>query len=206
MPDVEEEIVAARERAARAATIMSSPPAASVRPMTTSPPMRSRKAFGVPIDEDPRALAMMMERYKPGRFQCGAPAHGAHSGRRRTDRKPDLQGAGLPDRQCHRDGRRARRSCRRCSTSPPKTLKTGAMMLAETIEAGGIPEGRYGERAGRDRRRPSGRVDRLLSVFRDGRFQQPDRGARQGRGRSRRGRGRAVEAMVAGARGRRLAL
>ena len=55
VPDIEAEIVAALERAARAATTTSSPPAASARPTTTSPPTRSPKPSASTIDEDPRA-------------------------------------------------------------------------------------------------------------------------------------------------------
>ena len=57
------------------------------------------KAFGVPIDVDPRAKAMMLERFSRGRPQRGAPAHGAHPGRRRPDRQLGVEGAGLLDRQ-----------------------------------------------------------------------------------------------------------
>ena len=40
---------------------LSSPPAGSGRPTVTSPPIAWRKAFGVPIDTDPRALAILHE-------------------------------------------------------------------------------------------------------------------------------------------------
>ncbi len=56
VPDVEDEIVAA-VNALRSATTMSSPPAASGRPMTTSPPIRSPRPSASAIDFDPRAVA-----------------------------------------------------------------------------------------------------------------------------------------------------
>jgi molybdenum cofactor synthesis domain-containing protein len=101
------------------------------------------KAFGVPIDEDPRALAMMMERYLPGDLTAA---------RRRMARIPDgaeliensiskapgfrignvIVMAGVPNiMQAMLDSAAAR-------------LETGEKILAETIEAGGVPEGRYG--------------------------------------------------------------
>ena len=51
-----------------------------------------------------------------------------------------------------------------------KSMKTGAVMLVETIAAGSLPEGLYGERAGRDRRRPSERAIGSYPSFKDGRF------------------------------------
>ena len=71
-----------------------------------------------------------------------------------------------------------------------KTMRTGAVMLVETIEAGRPPGGLLRRRPRRDRRRPSRTCDRLLSVVQGRALQQPDRGARQGRGRSRRGQAR----------------
>ncbi len=65
------------------------------------------KAFGVSIDVDPRARAMLLEHIKLGRPQRSPAAHGAHPGRRRAGAQPRLQGAGLLDRQRHRHGRRA---------------------------------------------------------------------------------------------------
>ena len=71
------------------------------------------KAFGVGIDHHPEVVARFRERFERAGSERGAAAHGADSGRRRTDPERDHPGAGLQDRQCHRDGRRARRSCRR---------------------------------------------------------------------------------------------
>ena len=46
-----------------------------------------------------------------------------------------------------------------------RTMKTGAVMLVETVEAGRHPEGRYGDPLERDRRRASNSFDRLLSIL-----------------------------------------
>lgn len=100
------------------------------------------EAFGVGIDEDPRAIAMLLRRIKP---------EDLNAARRRMARIPF--GADLVEN--------------RVSTAPgfmmenvivmagvpaimqamldnvaPK-LRSGAKMLVETVEAGGIPEGRY---------------------------------------------------------------
>ena len=100
------------------------------------------EAFGVGIDEDPRAIAMLLKRIKP---------EDLNAARRRMARIPF--GADLVEN--------------RVSTAPgfmmenvivmagvpaimqamldnvaPK-LRAGAKMLVETVEAGGIPEGRY---------------------------------------------------------------
>ena len=66
-------------------------------------------AFGVPWEPHPVAWARMERSYKPGRIQCGAPAHGDDAARRDADRQRDVRGARLPDRQRLRHGRRAAR-------------------------------------------------------------------------------------------------
>ena len=50
--------------------------------------------------------------------------------------------------------------------SAVKGLETGEKIIAETIEAGGIPEGRYGTALGEVGGGASGGGDRLLSGFR----------------------------------------
>ena len=65
------------------------------------------KAFGVGIGEDPRALAIMMQRYQPA--DLTPRAGGCRNPRGGDLRKPGIQGAGLSDRQRHRDGWRAER-------------------------------------------------------------------------------------------------
>ena len=65
------------------------------------------KAFGVGIDHDPRARRDAAGALQAGGAQRGPPAHGPDPRRRRPDREPDLQGAGLPHRQRLRHGGRA---------------------------------------------------------------------------------------------------
>ena len=105
------------------------------------------RAFGVAIDEDPRALAMMMERYQPGDL---TPA------RRRMARIPD--GAELVENPISKaPGFRLGNVIVMAGVpsimqvmfdSAVKGLETGEKIIAETIEAGGIPEGRYGTALG----------------------------------------------------------
>jgi len=58
---------------------MSSPLAGSGRPTVTSPPIAA-KAFGVRIDTDPRALAVLHEWVKTtGAEMNEAPTHDSHS-------------------------------------------------------------------------------------------------------------------------------
>ena len=64
-------------------------------------------AFGVPLILHPEAKRLLESHYPPGAHQRGAAAHGAHAGRLGVAAQPDLARAGLPDRQCVRDGRRA---------------------------------------------------------------------------------------------------
>src|SRR5271155_6076785 len=105
------------------------------------------RAFGVTIDEDPRVIAAMLQRYASGDL---TPA------RRRMARIPATAElienpvsiapgfrignvyvmAGVPAvMQAMLD-------------FAVKSMKTGAAMQVETIEAGGIPEGRYGDALG----------------------------------------------------------
>ena len=106
MGDVEDEIVAALNALGRA-TISSSPPAASAPPMTTSPPMRWPRpsAWASVITRKP--MPLLEARYRQGRIQRHAQAHGAHSRRRQPDQEQRLGGAGISNRQCLCDGRRA---------------------------------------------------------------------------------------------------
>jgi molybdenum cofactor synthesis domain-containing protein len=105
------------------------------------------KAFGVTIDEDPRILAMMMERYKPGeltparRRMARIPA-GAELVENPISKAPGFRignvivMAGVPSvMQAMLD-------------FAARGLDTGVKLSVETIEAGGIPEGRYGDALG----------------------------------------------------------
>jgi molybdenum cofactor synthesis domain-containing protein len=101
------------------------------------------KAFGVAIGEDPRALAIMMERYQPAdltparRRMARIPA-GADLIENPVSKAPGFRignvivMAGVPSvMQAMLD-------------HAVKGLRTGQIMLVETIEAAGLPEGRYG--------------------------------------------------------------
>jgi molybdenum cofactor synthesis domain-containing protein len=101
------------------------------------------KAFGVAIGEDPRALAIMMQRYQPADL---TPA------RRRMARIPE--GAELIDNPVSKaPGFRIGNVIVMAGVpsvmqamldNAVKGLRTGQIMLVETIEASGLPEGRYG--------------------------------------------------------------
>jgi len=75
--------------------------------MTTSPPIASRKAFGVLIGHDPRAVAMMRERYAEAdldeaRLRMARIPDGAE-----LIANPISKAPGFMLEQCHRHGRRA---------------------------------------------------------------------------------------------------
>ncbi len=100
------------------------------------------KAVGVPIDIDPRAVAMMRERYKPedlneARLRMARIPQGADLIDNPISRAPGFRVgnvivmAGVPSiMQAMLD-----------NVAP--TLETGARMIVETISAGGVPEGLY---------------------------------------------------------------
>jgi molybdenum cofactor synthesis domain-containing protein len=104
-------------------------------------------AFGVSIDEDPRAIAIMMERYLPAdlnaarRRMARIPA-GAELIENPVSKAPGFRIgnvfvlAGVPSvMQAMLD-------------FAAKAMNAGAPMLVEVITAGSIPEGRYGEALG----------------------------------------------------------
>ena len=100
------------------------------------------KAFGVGIDVDERARAMMLERYKPedlneARLRMARIPHGASLVENPISRAPGFRignvivMAGVPSiMQAMLD-----------NVAP--TLETGARMQVEAVEAGGVPEGDY---------------------------------------------------------------
>ena len=102
------------------------------------------RAFGVGIGEDPRIIALMMERYQPADL---TPA------RRRMARIPE--GAELIDNPISKAPGFRIGNVFVLAGVPSvmqamldfavKSMKTGAVMLVETIEAGPVPEGRYGD-------------------------------------------------------------
>ena len=65
------------------------------------------RAFGVPIDIDPRAVELLRERYAEADL-TGAAAHGPHPRRSGIDRELRFEGPRLQNRQCYRYGRRTR--------------------------------------------------------------------------------------------------
>jgi molybdenum cofactor synthesis domain-containing protein len=105
------------------------------------------KAFGVGIDEDPRALEIMMQRYQPSdltpaRRRMARIPFGADLIENPVSKAPGFRignvivMAGVPSvMQAMLD-------------FAVKGLRTGQIMLVETIEAGGLPEGRYGAALG----------------------------------------------------------
>ena len=150
------------------------------------------KAFGVAIDEDPRAMAIMLERYKPADL---TPA------RRRMARIPD--GAELVDNPVSKaPGFRIGNVI--VMAGVPSVMQAMLDDAVKGLRTGGrscwsrrsrrpaFPEGRYGDALGRDRRRPPEVSIGSYPSYADGTFQQSDRRARQGRrgGRRRAARGR----------------
>src|SRR5690606_4275439 len=105
------------------------------------------KAFGVPIDVDPRAVAMMRERYKPdelnaARLRMARIPEGADLIANISSKAPGFRignvfvMAGVP----------AIMQTMLDAIAP--SLATGARMLVETIEAQSLPEGVYAEGLG----------------------------------------------------------
>jgi molybdenum cofactor synthesis domain-containing protein len=157
------------------------------------------RAFGVPIGEDPRAMAIMLERYAPGDL---TPA------RRRMTRMPE--GSELVDNPISRaPGFRIGNVfvlagvpsvMQAMLDSVVKEMRTGAVMQVESIEADGVPEGRYGDALGEIAgANPTVSIGSYPS-FKDGRFmnQIVVRGKEAAAVRTARA---AVEAMLASIRG-----
>ena len=127
------------------------------------------KAFGVGIGEDPRALAIMGERYKPDEF---TPA------RRRMARIPE--GASLIDNPVSKaPGFRIGNVIVMAGVPSVmqamlddaiKGVRTGTPMLSVTVEAGSLPEGLYGDALGAiAAARPAVSIGSYPS-FKDGKF------------------------------------
>jgi len=127
------------------------------------------KAFGVGIDEDPRALAMMMERYRPedltpARRRMARIPFGAELIENPVSKAPGFRignvivMAGVPSvMQAMLD-------------HAARGVRAGLPMRSETIEAGGLPEGIYGDALGKiARARPDVMIGSYPS-FVDGRF------------------------------------
>jgi molybdenum cofactor synthesis domain-containing protein len=146
VPDVEDEIVAAvNALRARYTYLFTTGGIGPTHDDITADAVA--KAFGVPIDVDPRAKAMMLERYKPedlneARMRMARIPEGADLVDNPISRAPGFRignvvvMAGVPSiMQAMLD-----------AVAP--TLATGARMVVETIDAGGIPEGLYAEGLG----------------------------------------------------------
>ena len=127
------------------------------------------RAFGVPVGEDPRAIAIMLERYAPADL---TPA------RRRMARVPE--GADLIENPISRaPGFRIGNVfvlagvpavMQAMLDFAAKTMKTGTVMLVETIAAGSLPEGRYGEDLGAIAAAHPNVAIGSYPAFKDGRF------------------------------------
>ena len=127
------------------------------------------RAFGVPIGEDPRAIAIMLERYAeadltPARRRMTRIPEGADLVENTISRAPGFKIgnvfvlAGVPSvMQAMLDG-------------AVKEMRTGAVMQVETVEAGQVPEGLYGDPLGAIAQvRPAVSIGSYPS-FKDGRF------------------------------------
>jgi molybdenum cofactor synthesis domain-containing protein len=168
VPDIEEEIVAALNALRGRYTYVFT--TGGIGPTHDDITAESvAKAFGVTIDEDPRALAMMMERYKPGdltaarRRMARIPA-GADLIENPISKAPGFRignvfvMAGVPN------------IMQAMFDSAAAGLETGVKIIAETIEAGGVPEGRYGTALGEIAAAHPGVTIGSYPSFADGRF------------------------------------
>jgi molybdenum cofactor synthesis domain-containing protein len=127
------------------------------------------RAFGVPVGEDPRAIAIMLERYAPADL---TPA------RRRMARMPE--GAELIENPVSRAPGFRIGNVYVLAGVPAvmqamldfavKSMKTGALMLVEVIAAGSLPEGLYGEALGAIASAHPNVAIGSYPSFRDGRF------------------------------------
>ena len=142
VPDVEEEIVAALDALrARYDYVFATGGIGPTHDDVTADAVA--KAFGVAIEEDPRILALMQERYKAGEL---TPA------RRRMARIP--AGAELVDSPISPPGFRIGNVIVMAGVpavmqamldSAAKTIEAGTKLVAETIDASGVAEGRYAD-------------------------------------------------------------
>jgi molybdenum cofactor synthesis domain-containing protein len=127
------------------------------------------KAFGVPISEDPRALALLLERIKPedlnaARRRMARIPQGGELVENKISKAPGFMignvvvMAGVPAiMQAMLDGVAPR-------------LKTGAKMLVEGVEAGNLPEGLYAADLADLAERHTGVSIGSYPAFVDGRF------------------------------------
>jgi len=168
VPDVEEEIVAALDALrGRYDYVITTGGIGPTHDDITADAVA--RAFGVSIGEDPRIIAMMLERYQPADL---TPA------RRRMARVP--QGAELIDNPISKAPGFRIGNVFVLAGVPSvmqamldfavRSMTTGAVMLVETIEAGPVPEGRYGDALGAiAAARPEVSIGSYPS-YKDGRF------------------------------------
>ena len=168
VPDIEEEIVAALDALrARYDYVVTTGGIGPTHDDITADAVA--RAFGVSIGEDPRALEIMLERYvpddlTPARRRMSRIPAGAELIENPISKAPGFRIgnvfvlAGVPSvMQAMLD-------------FAVKSMKTGAVMRIETIEAGAVPEGRYGDALGAiAAAHPSVSIGSYPS-FRDGRF------------------------------------
>ena len=143
VPDVEDEIVAAvNALRARYDYLLTTGGIGPTHDDITADAIA--RAFGVGIGEDPRVIEAMLTRYAPGDL---TPA------RRRMARIP-AGGELIENPVSIAPGFRIGNVyvlagvpavMQAMLDSAVKTMKTGAAMRVETIEAGGVPEGKYGD-------------------------------------------------------------
>jgi molybdenum cofactor synthesis domain-containing protein len=142
VPDVEEEIVAALDALrSRYTYVFTTGGIGPTHDDITADAVA--KAFGVAIGEDPRIIRLMLERYKPEELTVA---------RRRMARIPE--GASLVDNPISKaPGFRIGNVIvlagvptvmQAMLDGAAKGLETGQRILAETVEAGNVAEGRYG--------------------------------------------------------------
>ena len=168
VPDIEEEIVTALDALrARYDYVVTTGGIGPTHDDITADAVA--RAFGVSIGEDPRALKIMLERYvpddlTPARRRMSRIPAGAELIENPISKAPGFRIgnvfvlAGVPSvMQAMLD-------------FAVKSMKTGAVMRIETIEAGAVPEGRYGDALGAiAAAHPSVSIGSYPS-FRDGRF------------------------------------
>ena len=168
VPDVEKEIVAALDALrARYDYVITTGGIGPTHDDITADAVG--RAFGVPVGEDSRAMAILLERYAPGDL---TPA------RRRMTRMPE--GSELIENPISRaPGFRIGNVfvlagvpsvMQAMLDSAVKEMRTGGVMQVESIEAGAVPEGRYGDAlAGIAEAHPAVTIGSYPS-FKDGRF------------------------------------
>ncbi|RBP11392.1 molybdenum cofactor synthesis domain-containing protein [Roseiarcus fermentans] len=168
VPDVEEEIVAALNALrARYDYVVTTGGIGPTHDDITADAVG--RAFGVPVIEDPRALAIMLERYAeadltPARRRMARMPEGSALVDNPISRAPGFRIgnvfvlAGVPSvMQAMLDG-------------AAREMRTGAIMQVEPIEAGAAPEGLYGDALGRiAEANPAVSIGSYPS-FKDGRF------------------------------------